>query len=176
MAYERVINCKEILLYLDKMSANYATPLRLWLGTKLFIYLDNVEDVEIILAAPECINREESYQFMKEALGVDGIFTLEGKVWRQHRKIVGPSFNYNVVLGYLPVFNRNCQTLIRQISSKCNQAPFDARDYIKVITLDSFLEATLGTSMSADDKKLYGEYVTMYVECIRQYNQETIDL
>lgn len=150
-------------MYLDKLSSEYTTPIRVWLGTKLFIYLDNVEDVEIALAAPECINREDSYQFLKEGLGVDGLFTLEGAEWRKHRKIVGPSFNYNIVLGHLPVFNRNSQRLIDQIAEKVNSpSPFDIRDYIKVITLDSFLEATLGTGMTAEDKKEYGDYVTVY--------------
>lgn len=63
---------------MDYLSNNFETPTRLWLGTKLFILLDNVEDIEIVLNAPECINREDSYQYLKEGLGVDGIFTLEG--------------------------------------------------------------------------------------------------
>lgn len=56
------------------------SPIRIWLGTKLFVYVDNVEDVEVVLSSAECTNREEIYQYLKEALGVNGVFTLEGMI------------------------------------------------------------------------------------------------
>lgn len=57
------------------------SPIRIWLGTKLFVYIDNVEDVEVVLSSAQCINRAEIYQYLNEALGVNGIFTLEGIIY-----------------------------------------------------------------------------------------------
>lgn len=59
----------------------YNSPIRIWLGTKLFVYVDNIEDVEAVLSSAECTNRDEIYQYLKEALGVNGVFTLEGMLY-----------------------------------------------------------------------------------------------
>lgn len=84
--------------------------------------------------------------------------------WKRHRKFVGPSFNYNVVLSYLPVFNRNSKKLTKIIKQHIGKGPFNIRLSLKEIALNSFLEATLGLDISDSDKKLYGEYITMLVK------------
>lgn len=71
----------EKLRFLEVISKRFDhlnSPLRIWLGTKMFLYCDNIEDVETVLMSPNCIDRDDLYQYLNEALGVNGIFTLKG--------------------------------------------------------------------------------------------------
>lgn len=73
--------CTEKLRFLEVISKRFDhlnSPLRIWLGTKMFLYCDNIEDVETVLMSPNCIDRDDLYQYLNEALGVNGIFTLKG--------------------------------------------------------------------------------------------------
>lgn len=63
---------------MSKKYDHLQAPFHLWLGTKLFVYIDNVQDVETILTSTDCNQREDTYQHLQEALGVNGLFTLEG--------------------------------------------------------------------------------------------------
>lgn len=52
-------------------------PVGIWLGTKFLIFVDNPRDIETVLTSPNCA-RDEIYQYIKEVIGVNGIFTSEG--------------------------------------------------------------------------------------------------
>lgn len=81
MCTDEIYHLKENLQLLEKLSKQYDhmdTPIHIWLGMKLFIYVDCIEDVETILTATECINREDNIQYLQEVLGCNGLFTLHG--------------------------------------------------------------------------------------------------
>lgn len=71
----------DYLDYISKKFEKYHQPIRLWLGTRFFIFVDNAEDIQTILCEPATLNRDKSYQFIREAIGVNGMFTLEGRQW-----------------------------------------------------------------------------------------------
>lgn len=68
----------ELLEIESKKYEHLHTPIHIWFGTSLFIYVDCVQDVETILTATECINREDNIQYLQEVMGVNGLFTLHG--------------------------------------------------------------------------------------------------
>ncbi len=49
------------------------------MGTKFMIYVDNTRDIEMLLTSPNCV-RDKMYEYIRDALGVDGMFTLDGEV------------------------------------------------------------------------------------------------
>lgn len=85
-----------------------------------------------------------------------------GDKWKHHRRLVSPSFNYNVVTGYLPVFNKNCKGMVDTLRLKVGQPTFNVREIIVHTTLDLFLEATFGSEMTDTDKVLFREYMAEY--------------
>lgn len=62
------------------MCQKYGSPLRLWLGPKMYLLLDNADDIETVLKSPHCLNKESVYHYVQESLSVNGLFTLEGKI------------------------------------------------------------------------------------------------
>lgn len=53
-------------------------PGKFWLGNRLFVYIDDPKHFEIILNAPESLNKGESYDFISESIGL-GLITLKCK-------------------------------------------------------------------------------------------------
>lgn len=153
----------ESLDFVREISLEYEdleTPICVFLGTNLYVYVDTVKCVEDVLMSSDCLNRQASYKYIREGLGVNGVFTSNGSEWKHHRRMVSPSFNYNVVLGYLPVFNRNCAFLVQGLQEKAGGETFNVRDVIVHTMLDLFLEATFGTQMRPEDKGRFKRYIT----------------
>lgn len=153
----------ESLTFVDEFSAKYEhleTPFCVWLGTDLYVYVDTVKAVEAVLTSTDCLDRQDSYKYIRDGLGVDGVFTLNGAKWKHHRRLVSPSFNYNVVLTYLPVFNENCRHLIEGLAEKVDGGTFDVRNVIVHTMLNLFLEATFGSIISVEDKFRFRKYIS----------------
>lgn len=154
---------QEKLDFIAEQSKRYAhldSPFKVWLGPRMFVYVDNLSAVETVLQSNDCLDRQESYQYIQEALGVNGIFTLDGPMWKHHRRLVSPSFNYNVVLGYLPIINENCKNLIGALREHVGGGTFNVRDVIVRTMLNLFLEATFGTNMEQKDKERFKRYIS----------------
>lgn len=155
---------QEKLDFVAEQSERYAhldSPFKVWLGPRMFVYVDNLKGVETVLQSNDCLDRQESYEYIKEALGVNGIFTSDGPVWKHHRRLVSPSFNYNVVVGYLPIINQNCRLLVDALQQKADGQSFNVRDVIVQTMLNLFLEATFGSNMTAEDKARFKRYISM---------------
>ncbi|KAJ6637457.1 putative cytochrome P450, partial [Pseudolycoriella hygida] len=133
---------------------NCEKPIGCWLGTKFLIFVDNPRDIETVLTSPNCV-RDEMYQYIKDTIGYDGIFTSEGEVWRKHRRLVSPSFSEKVVMSYVKIFARLSRDLIKNLRKMLNKEPFDIRRYISDFTLDAFFAATFSVDVDADERVMF---------------------
>lgn len=66
--------------YLDRWSQTYPSPFRIWLGPIMCIFIADAENVEILMKSKDCLNKPHTfYKMIRDGLGVDGLFTLDGK-------------------------------------------------------------------------------------------------
>lgn len=125
---------------LTSLAKDYATPSRIWYGPYCAIILDQPRDMQIVLNSSKCLEKAEVYQF----IGLQkGLLVADVDIWKVHRKILDPSFNINVLQSFLPIFNKKCNILIRQLSKKANQAEFDVYPQISACTLESLLSTMM---------------------------------
>lgn len=153
----------EALDFIEECSLRFEhlqSPICIWLGTEPFVYIDTLDAVETVLTSSDCLDRQDSYKYIRQGLGVDGIFTLNGSKWKLHRRLVSPSFNYSVVLSYLPVFNVNCCHLVDGLQAKVDGGAFDVHDVLVPTMMNLFLEATFGSDLSQDDKQRFKKYMS----------------
>lgn len=61
-----------------KNLSDYGSIAKLWMGTSLFVYIDEPDAIETILNSQLCLDKGESYKFI-EAIGGSGLITLSGK-------------------------------------------------------------------------------------------------
>lgn len=69
---------EEILKVLAFLTNNWPTPLRFWLGPKFCVLVTRPEDVQVVLNSPQCLNRDEVYDFTRTYAG-DGLIALRSK-------------------------------------------------------------------------------------------------
>ncbi|KAI4473498.1 hypothetical protein M0804_015317 [Polistes exclamans] len=64
---------------LIKLTTNYLSPQRLWVGRKLMIALDDPEHMKILFKSSYSYEKNKIYYFIKSELG-DGLITAPGKL------------------------------------------------------------------------------------------------
>lgn len=71
----------DVLSYLDEISLKYESPMRLWFGPQMVVFIADAENAEIVLKSKDCLNKPyDFYKILRDALNVDGFFTLKGLV------------------------------------------------------------------------------------------------
>lgn len=68
----------DILDVINDFHRRFGGPGKFWLGNRLFVYIDDPKHAEIILNAPDSLNKGDSYDFIIESIGY-GLITLKCK-------------------------------------------------------------------------------------------------
>lgn len=102
----------ELLEMLMYYGDRWDHPTRIWLGVNLYVLTADPDHVQMILNAPECLNRDETYKFVQPLMG-NGLVTLPAESWSEHRRLINPTFNRQVLKSYIPIFNKESNTLTK---------------------------------------------------------------
>lgn len=102
----------------------------------MVILIDDVEQIETILNHPDCLDKGDSYRFISKFLG-RGLVTLGGAEWKYHRKLLNPSFHYNIVNSFEGIFNAHLKKLTANLDQMVDGVEeFDILEPIKECSLD----------------------------------------
>ncbi|KAI4474859.1 hypothetical protein M0804_014636 [Polistes exclamans] len=71
---------KDLTSKIIKTFANYSSPLLLWVGPKLIVFLDDPENIEIILTSSNGYKKNFLYKFLNVILG-NGLIAAPGKLY-----------------------------------------------------------------------------------------------
>lgn len=134
---------------------------RLWLGQQPVVCVWKPEMVELVLNDSLLLEKSYHYDFLRPWLG-NGLLTSPGRIWRPRRKLLVPSFHFNILQAFVPVFDRKSKLLVRNITRKLNETikpPGDQREepstivditpVITACTLDAICETIMGISIDA---------------------------
>lgn len=156
------------------MAKKYGSPLRLWLGPEMVVFISDAENVEIIMKSKDCLNKPNSfYKMIRDAMQVDGFFTLKGisrisfnrsnsmivdfsfiaEDWKVHRRLVSPTINLSSVSEHLPIFNQHIRNTIAKLPE--NDKFFDILPYLSTCKISMFAEAALGSNIEPSVKQTY---------------------
>lgn len=70
--------CPENVKFLDEICKKYPSPLRVWMGPNLYIYVHDAENTEQVLKGKTTIGKAKVYEAIADVLGGDGLFTSNG--------------------------------------------------------------------------------------------------
>lgn len=79
------------------------------------------------------------YSHFKWLLG-KGLITSDGQLWKDDRKLLGPSFKYQKLTGFLPYFNKHSKTLV-EILTKISHQPTNLHPRLARATMDFISES-----------------------------------
>nr|QZP43574.1 cytochrome P450 monooxygenase CYP4G253 [Ephestia elutella] len=140
----------DILQLSLKLSKKYAKIARLWIGSKLIIFLTEPDDVEVILNSQVHIDKSSEYAFFKPWLG-EGLLISSGHKWRSHRKMIAPTFHINILKSFVGVFNQNSLNVVEKLKPEVGKV-FDVHDYMSGVTVDILLETAMGINRKTQDE------------------------
>lgn len=59
-------------------AVRYGNLSQIWIGPRMFVFVDNPAHVEVILNAPECIDKGRSYRFLETIVG-NGLISMQSE-------------------------------------------------------------------------------------------------
>ncbi|KAJ0170832.1 hypothetical protein K1T71_013604 [Dendrolimus kikuchii] len=127
-------------------------------GNYCFHVLTNPEDCYTV--ANTCMEKHDIYKFTKGFLG-EGLMTAPGSVWKQHRKLLTPAFNQQVLDGFLETFNKESRNLVISFNEKSRKVPFDPLPLLQHWSLFTVCSTTMGFNGSENDTEIFKEYMSI---------------
>ncbi|CAH1130712.1 unnamed protein product [Ceutorhynchus assimilis] len=121
----------------------YASPMRFWNGTKLYIIFSKANQVEKIFASTAFSTKDDIYKFIKYYNG-EGLISGSGPKWKKDRRLMSPLFLKRNILQYFPVILKHTKILVNILEEKINLPTFDIEFYICKAGTDFVNESLLG--------------------------------
>lgn len=142
---------------------DYNEVIKIWIGPKLIVFLVDPRDVELLLSSHTYIDKSPEYRFFKPWLG-NGLLISTGHKWRQHRKLIAPTFHLNVLKSFIDLFNENSRLVVDKMHKENGKA-FDCHDYMSECTVEILLETAMGVSKKTQDQSGYDYAMAVMKMC-----------
>ncbi|KAF5283095.1 hypothetical protein FQA39_LY17436 [Lamprigera yunnana] len=138
----------DILSNVMEIKNKYQSPVRVWLGNRLFFAIWEAKDMEIILNSSHALTKEELYKFTECVVGT-GLFTAPVPKWKRHRKIIMPTFNQRILNEFVVCFSEQSNIFVKQLEKEVGRGCFDIFHSISRCTLDIICETAMGITVKA---------------------------
>ncbi|XP_067928892.1 cytochrome P450 4V2-like isoform X2 [Watersipora subatra] len=141
----------------DKFRKEEAFFLRL--GNEYNIQIYTARQVEKLLRSYDFLDKSHRYQFLHKWLNF-GLLTSSGKKWKSRRKILTPSFHFNILKDALNTMNSHATTFRDLLMEEVFESSkvVDIFPLLTLLSLDIIGETAMGVQMDALHSK-ESEYV-----------------
>ncbi|CAK1581343.1 unnamed protein product [Parnassius mnemosyne] len=133
------------------------------------LHIYNVKDIEIVLSHSKNITKTMPYSFLEPWLGT-GLLISTGSKWHQRRKIITPTFHFNILKNFSKVFEKKSRDLVHRLK-KMSGEYVDVFPVISDFTLYTICETAMGTQLDFDNSTSSIEYK----ESIKQIGNQFVN-
>uniref|UniRef100_A0A182JEX4 Uncharacterized protein n=1 Tax=Anopheles atroparvus TaxID=41427 RepID=A0A182JEX4_ANOAO len=154
----------EIFYVIDERTRAYPDIHRIWTGMVPEVRISKAEYVEQVISSSKHIEKSTMYRFLHDWLG-EGLLTSKGERWFQHRKLITPTFHFNILDGFCDVFAENSQELVGYLQPHADTGkPVNLYPYITKVALDIICETAMGVKVNAQSEGEDNAYVSAVYE------------
>ncbi|XP_017066115.1 probable cytochrome P450 4p3 [Drosophila eugracilis] len=114
------------------------------MGTAIYNVIDAV-NAEHVLNDPNLINKAIVYNFLQPFLRT-GLLTSTGKKWHARRKMLTPTFHFNILNQFQEVFKTESLKFLQQFKGQ-DETTISLNDVIPRFTLNSICETAMGVKL-----------------------------
>ncbi|KAF8375489.1 cyp-31A3 [Pristionchus pacificus] len=136
-----------------------------WLGPNPALMLYSPELMEKIVTKREHLNKGFAYDLLHPWLG-RSLLTTDKNEWRPRRKMLTPTFHYDILKDFLPIFNHHSRILIQKMNRITDNSPMEVLHTISLCALDAICETSMGKTVNAQQ-----ETDSEYVRAIADINE-----
>ncbi|XP_042895833.1 cytochrome P450 4V2 [Parasteatoda tepidariorum] len=129
----------------------------LWLSYAPNIIVTKAEAVEDLIAGTKTMKKGWSYNFLHTWLGT-GLLTSDGPKWKSRRRLLTPSFHFEILKDFMPTFAEKSDILVKVLRKETEKEFVDIVMPVTLCSLDIICETTLGVNIGAQENK-DSEYV-----------------
>ncbi|XP_075979841.1 cytochrome P450 4C1-like [Anticarsia gemmatalis] len=112
------------------------------------LHISNPSDIEVVLAHTKNISKSMPYAFLRDWLG-SGLLLSTGSHWHRRRKILTPTFHFNILKNFATVIEEKSRDLVHLLKSK-KGGDVDLMPVISDYTLFTICETAMGTKLDGD--------------------------
>uniref|UniRef100_A0A0N4ZXQ8 Cytochrome P450 4V2 n=1 Tax=Parastrongyloides trichosuri TaxID=131310 RepID=A0A0N4ZXQ8_PARTI len=146
-------NVEELTLQINEFSDEFHSQnikvAQFWLGPFPLIAPLHPEAVEKVLSSTEIIRKGPEYSILIKWLGT-GLLTSWGNKWKSRRRLLTPTFHFNILKEFMKVFNNESKILVGELSKNTNiEGDFDVFPYMKRCALDIICDTSMGRKVNA---------------------------
>lgn len=102
----------------DMIKDAKSTPVKVWFGPVLSIFVCEPEDIQTVLTSDDCLNKPYFYdQFHCKS----SIIVTDREIWKPHRRALNSAFNVKVLQSFIPHLNNKSRILLQQMDQFLNK-------------------------------------------------------
>nr|XP_009859737.1 cytochrome P450 4F4-like isoform X1 [Ciona intestinalis] len=150
--------------YIKEMTKQFPQGFRGQLGP-IFLSLNAYHPnmIKAVLCAPasDAPKLNRAYKMLFEWLG-HGLLVLEDKVWFRHRRLLTPSFHFEVLKPYVKTMNESAHVMVENWLGKTSEnkvAKIEIFHSASLMTLDTILKCLMSYQSNCQEEKSTNTYV-----------------
>uniref|UniRef100_U5EZ18 Putative cytochrome n=1 Tax=Corethrella appendiculata TaxID=1370023 RepID=U5EZ18_9DIPT len=155
-------------------SKKYPEICRIWNGMRGDVRVLKPEYIEQVLNSTKHSEKSFSYRFLHPWLG-QGLLTSYGERWHKHRKIITPTFHFNILDTFCSVFSEHSDVLVKCLKKFANtNEAFDVYPFITRAALDIVCETAMGVKLNCQNDDKENVYVNAVYAASRLFNERLL--
>ncbi|XP_011701419.1 PREDICTED: cytochrome P450 4C1-like isoform X1 [Wasmannia auropunctata] len=150
---------------LINMTDEYYPILKIWGFFRPVVSIRHPDDLETILNSTKHINKSMIYYVLLSWFGT-GLLTSEGAKWHSRRKILTPTFHFNILQQFIEILIEEGENMIKSLKNTGGTVVKDSVSFFSEHTLNAICETAMGTSL-----RNFDEYQQQYRKAVHQMGE-----
>ncbi|XP_063395272.1 cytochrome P450 4C1-like [Cydia fagiglandana] len=138
-----------LFYYFRKLGSQYKQFFKIKLASRKFIVICNPEDTEALISGTKYNKKGFLYGFIEPWLK-EGLLLSDGEKWQQRRKILTPTFHFNILRHFNTILAENSRKLVKQLATEVDKDKTNVSTFITEFTLHSICETAMGTKLDSE--------------------------
>ncbi len=135
--------------YVSNIADTYGQMAVIKLGPKPFVIVSNPDTIRTILKnRPDTFRRTAILESVFSEIGLTGLFSSEGDMWKRHRQLVQPGFKPSLIKAFYPTITSTSEkirsVISRSLSDSNQNIAFDIKSLFKKFTTDITTKLAFG--------------------------------